>query len=1804
MDLDDDNDGIIDSYEIGNCTLPGTAPYIWESLYQVISPNGTLVTDGDDPTDVPTKTVNNIDVRFSRTTNVGSSSNYRVNDAITANSSYNLQQRAVFNADSRHIFDFSSPVYGITFTIYDVNQDVSGIATDNVQVLLTKLDGTSYMLTAADYTVGGSNTYNGNNDFVGTTTGTSNVVINSIPAWIVKLQIVYKNDGTGSVSQDQDIAIGDINFCTPLDSDGDGIFDYLDLDSDNDGIPDNIEAQDTQNYIAPTGTFSSTGIDLAYGTGLTPQNTDLTATVGSDAIPDYLDLDSDGDGTFDILESGLVTLPNSGGRTTNAVGINGLDDTLDNGSTYGDVNGSFDNTVSDNFTDSDGDVNLGGDLDYRDTVAGIDTDGDGFANPVDLDDDDDDDGIPDLIETGGFDPLGDEDNDGTLNYLDISDDGDGGPGGASDYTDANMDGYPDAFHGDSDGVPNHLDIDADNDGIPDNVEAQGTNEYVAPKTTGDVDMDNDGINDAYDADCAIAADCGGTIGVDLSIPTNTDGISPPDYLDLDSDDDGIPDIQENGDSDITLSGIDTDGDGLDDNFEGSDVNDGYDVNDEINSPTTDLPDTDSDITSGGNVDYRDNTSDPITVGSANNILWLRADISTSLTGTNVVTAWVDQTVNSLTATAVNGPEKIEGRLNFNPSLRFDGTNEFMQINGGVLGNNVSVDNVWVYAVSLSNANEYAYTLSQGTGNTRFYFLTPDNDAASEFNFKFGSAGAVQTAWGANTGEFNLWNGGSSTSTATPSGTNKSIYRNGLRVATDNSASSVLSNNSQNFFIGSFDGTQRYLDGEISELMVFDDVPSAQQQQQHIQSYLAIKYGITLDNTDNNGTIVEGDYLLKDLNTKIWDYTANSAYHFDVAGIGKDDGMALDQKQSKSINSDAIITIGLGSIEADNASNNNKFDKNKDFLVWGNNNGDVDNTTETELICAPEKTVGRTWKIVENGNVGIVQLSVTKSVIDGALTTANTTKVLKVADDEAFTTNVDIVPIQANGANTLYEVDYNFNGTKYFTFSEVNGIFWNGDSSATIKWLGGNSSTLSGGPSTNSEDRDKVMVIDSQTSLTHATLTESVEVECVWVKANSKLMIQNNHYLEFDEDFILDGEVRLIGDAQLVQTHTGFSNVQGTGKIYKDQQALVPNIFRYHYWSSPVREYASDDFRVGQVMFDGVDPTDETSVPQPITWENGYDGAPGSGTYPGSYTPITISNYWIYTNLNDIGDGSSWVQQLDGGVIPMGQGFSMKSTGVVGQNFTFMGTPNDGSIVFNFTGNTSSLLGNPYPSALDITDFINTNVNAIDGTLYFWEHTGEDSSSTSIEGHTQAGYQGGYSQRNIAMGIAANGVASVESETFDWETAVDNGNNVTQIVADVTATYEVSSGAANLNTTYSNANGTSGNVLDIDGANLYSITISFSKLVDISTLYAVNSLGSGNVDFTFMPNNASVTNNDMVVKTLTDTTGDTVNLNWNDVSSFTITSNSSVPFNLVIDDITWTIGNAISLGCGTYHAPSRYMAVGQGFFISSDSDGGEVRFENAQRQYRNNDFDNAGTYFYRNGSTQEDEEDLLPIIKLGFGYYNENDYALHRQIGISFKAANSFDFENGYDSEMNDVGSTDMYWEFDEIPDKKYIIAGVQPISDNLSVPLTIEINTDENTFITVDEKENIDRPFYLEDRLTGVFHDLAEPVELDLPNGVYKDRFFLSFENRALSVDENDILNTDLHLFVDQNTDEIVIKNFTNLNIKKVELYDILGQKIKTWKSLDSSPENRLKTTSLSAGVYIVNVTSDKGKSSRKIVFD
>jgi len=146
---------------------------------------------------------------------------------------------------------------------------------------------------------------------------------------------------------------------------------------------------------------------------------------------------------------------------------------------------------------------------------------------------------------------------------------------------------------DNDGLIDSLDLDSDNDGITDNIEAQTTADYIAPNADDAATYaSNDGLNSAY-------------VATDGLNPVDTDSDSDADYLDTDSDDEGGNDTAEAGltgtATGLSDTNTDADGDGLFNVFEtqgGTDANDGFNVNESLNTGAASFADIDGDASGG------------------------------------------------------------------------------------------------------------------------------------------------------------------------------------------------------------------------------------------------------------------------------------------------------------------------------------------------------------------------------------------------------------------------------------------------------------------------------------------------------------------------------------------------------------------------------------------------------------------------------------------------------------------------------------------------------------------------------------------------------------------------------------------------------------------------------------------------------------------------------------------------------------------------------------------------------------------------------------------------------------------------------------------------------------------------------------------------------------------------------------------------------------------------------------------------------------------------------------------------------
>ncbi|OQP58247.1 hypothetical protein A3860_07970 [Niastella vici] len=195
-------------------------------------------------------------------------------------------------------------------------------------------------------------------------------------------------------------------------------------------------------------------------------------------------------------------------------------------------------------------------------------------------------------------------------------------------------------------------------------------------------------------------------------------------------------------------------------------------------------------------------------------------------------------------------------------------------------------------------------------------------------------------------------------------------------------------------------------------------------QNKIESYLAVKYGITLT---RNQSATARDYTASN-GSAIWNAAANAGYSFNITGIGRDDNAALLQKQSLSAHNNALVYIynaaAGGNFPASNAGNSSSVSNDLSYLLIGDNG-----LANTYSACAANGYLGRmprTWKVQKTGT-GISTVTI---AVDTGVLSANTKKLL-VSANSGFSSFTAYALSTANGK--LY-AEVALNNNEYFTFA--------------------------------------------------------------------------------------------------------------------------------------------------------------------------------------------------------------------------------------------------------------------------------------------------------------------------------------------------------------------------------------------------------------------------------------------------------------------------------------------------------------------------------------------------------------------------------------------------------------------------------------------------------------------------------------------------------------------------------------------------------------------------------------------------
>ena len=131
-------------------------------------------------------------------------------------------------------------------------------------------------------------------------------------------------------------------------------------------------------------------------------------------------------------------------------------------------------------------------------------------------------------------------------------------------------------------------------------------------------------------------------------------------------------------------------------------------------------------------------------------------------------------------------------------------------------------------------------------------------------------------------------------------------------------------------------------GYIGEILLYDRVLSPMEMQQ-VASYLSIKYGVSLSQTEYKN-------YYNSRGEKIWDYTEHKEFNQNITAVGKDKEGEISQMASRNSNDEQMITVGL-------TAKNDKEIPDGYFVFWSDNGKELELKKQKE---GQPRGLSRVW----------------------------------------------------------------------------------------------------------------------------------------------------------------------------------------------------------------------------------------------------------------------------------------------------------------------------------------------------------------------------------------------------------------------------------------------------------------------------------------------------------------------------------------------------------------------------------------------------------------------------------------------------------------------------------------------------------------------------------------------------------------------------------------------------------------------------------------------------------------------------
>jgi hypothetical protein len=1161
-------------------------------------------------------------------------------------------------------------------------------------------------------------------------------------------------------------------------------------------------------------------------------------------------------------------------------------------------------------------------------------------------------------------------------------------------------------------------------------------------------------------------------------------------------------------------------------------------------------------------------------------------------------------------------------------------------------------------------------------------------------------------------------------------TDMELYFNANQVGTStNDIAKYATINNGRFWLGRSQYWNGSFDGRIAEVITYGsrktDV-NLTQERNRIQSYLAIKYGITLG---VNGTTQ--DYVNSDGGV-IWDQNtgvpANDIYNYDIAGIGRDDASELNQKQSRSVNDDfdgadpvasrtqGILTMGLNDIYDTNrdhiSSNPTTFD-DKEFLVWGNNGADL-NLAATMVSVNMSAGISpalstdvsftamqRIWKVQETGgDVSSVKVRIPQAAIRNI--TPPGSFYMFISSTGVFDPTADYRIMTADGSGNL-ETDYDFDGTKYITFGyapriEVErSVYFDGsvdyiDMEDALD-LNPSGFTISAWIKRDAGDSGVKSIVSKRdnpfTTGYDLRILDNNRIQMWWKNPGNRIITSNSsipddewHHvaaiysgtrLSIYVDGVLDRGAN--SDAP-IDTDESFY-IAAAGKNSPTQH-FRGNIDEVRVWDAELT-LTQLRFIMNQEIEDNSSFVEGKVLPNTITQN---DVATIPWTQLAGYYPMSV---YTYTNTEDASGNSNQgalrnLNTVDLQTAPLP--YESQTTGDWSNNNTWLNgdvqavpnelstvdgtTPVDWNIVrvgHNVTIDTEIVLGREtqvlalYVDAGELTvDGNNADASAGNGLTI--SHYLKLDGKIDLEGQSQLVQGIGSDLDPTSSGTLEKdqqGTADVHTYNY-WSSPVGETNATTNNNS-YSVTDVMYDGVNPINFINSGYDGSDGATISI--ADFWIWKFANQPDDDYSAWQHVRRNGTLLVGEGFTmkgPGSGTIVDQQNYVFLGKPNNGD-INLTLNAGNDYLVGNPypSAISANTFITDngpnITgagadplisgtlyywehWGGGNhnlqdyqggyatynfsggapAPSLGTndpdvGTGGTPTKipgsYIPVSQGFFVVGETTG-TINFNNGQRDFKKEKVTGADNSVFVRGSenytsTADEDNAIDERMKFRIGFNSIN--TIHRQLLLTIDDATTTGYDWAYDAKIYDDQMDDLCWIIDN---EKYTIQGSNEAEPESVYPLGIKTEDDGLNTITIDDLENVPDSIgiFIHDLENDTYHDLrVEDFEFVLPAGEYLDRFELTFSDAnadALGVDDTE-LNT-IDAFYNLETESIALYNPNFVDVKSIELFNIIGQQVTKIENISELDYSEYKVKNLSTGTYILKIDTLSGLLSKKVL--